>query len=393
MQKFVPNEQQSDGLRKAKSWYKSQYKQCFEISGIAGSGKTTLVYHIIEELGLTLNDVVFVAYIGKASLALTMKGTPATTIHHLIYDVVDTIKTDEYGEPIKEPITGRPLTVTSFVKKKQLHPSIRLIVVDEGAMVNTKIAEDLMSFNIPMIILGDRNQLPPVMGSSMFLNNPDVILTEPMRQALDSPIIYLSQRAIKGQPIKIGKYSDKVYVISKDRLTDNMLVNSDVVICHKNSTREEINNHVRYNILKKTTQYPGVGEKIICRQNNWSTYISDNVCLINGLIGYVENVYLESYNKNSIKIDFRPEFLKDDMFKAIALDFKYICASYDDKLKMPRSYYNKFEYAYAITCHLAQGSEYSNVLVYNEDCWNRNLYKKWLYTAITRSSDSLILAL
>lgn len=390
---FIPNNQQKIGLEKAKSWFNNRNKQCFEISGIAGSGKTTLVYYIIQELGLTLDDVVFVAYIGKAALALARKGTPATTIHHLIYNVENVPKTDENGGIVYDPATNRPYTVAKFVKKDRLSSKIKLIVVDEGAMVSSKIAEDLMSFNIPMIILGDRNQLPPVMGQSVFLRNPDVLLTEPMRQSLDSPIIYLAQRAMRGQYIEYGKYSNNVMVVPKKDITNNMLLTSDVVICHKNSTREDINNKVRYDILKRRFQYPTIGDKIICRQNNWSLSIGEDIYLINGLIGYVENVHLETYDKHSICVDFRPEFLQNSLFHKLKIDYKYICSSYEDKLTMKRSFYNKFEYAYAITCHLSQGSEYDSVLVYNEDIFDKNFYRKWLYTAITRSSNSLILAI
>ena len=390
---FIPNDQQKDGLEKGKKWFKNQSKQCFEISGIAGSGKTTLVYHLIQEFNLKLENVAFVAFIGKAALAMCRKGTPATTIHHLIYDNIEVPKKDSEGNIVKDSTTGRALTVTQFVKKKSLPPHIKLIVVDEGAMVSTKIAEDLLSFNIPMVILGDRNQLPPVFGQPMFLSNPDVLLTKPMRQALDSPIIYLANKAIHGEPINIGNYGKNVSVIRKNDINDSLLVNSDVVICHKNSTRENINNHVRYKILNKKTAYPTIGDKIICRQNNWALSISEDISLINGLIGYVEDINMESYNGRSIKIDFRPEFLTTERFMGIDIDFKYICAPFDEKLKMSRSFYNKFEYAYAITCHLAQGSEYDSVLVYNEDIFNRTYYNKWLYTAITRSSNTLIIAI
>lgn len=390
---FTPNAQQAEGLRKAKLWWNNRNKQCFEISGIAGSGKTTLVYHIIQELCISMNDVVFCAFIGKAALALCRKGTPATTIHHLIYDVVDTPKKDANGNDVIDPSTNRVVTVPRFIKKPNLAPNIRLIVVDEGAMVGSSIAKDLLSFNIPMIILGDHNQLPPVFGQPEFLNFPDVALTEPMRQSLDSPIIYLAQRAMKGQRIEVGKYSDDVYVVDKRNLTDNMLMYADVNICHKNETREEINRHIRYDIMKRPHLYPTRGDKIICRQNNWQMCLNNEIYLINGLIGYVENIQLESYNKRSVKIDFRPEFLEHDYFRDVELDWKYITSSFEDRKSMSRSFYNKFEYAYAITCHLSQGSEYEKVLVYNEDIYDKNFYRKWLYTAITRSSKSLILAI
>ena len=56
------------------------------------------------------------------------------------------------------------------------------------------------------------------------------------------------------------------------------------------------------------------------------------------------------------------------------------------------TYFNKFEFGYAITCHLAQGSQYNNVLVYNERMGDDAYYNKWLYTALTRAIDKLDVA-
>ena len=91
-----------------------------------------------------------------------------------------------------------------------------------------------------------------------------------MRQALDSPIIYLAHRAMNGKFIRPGKYGNSCYVINKDMITDNMLVKSDVVICSRNLTRYNLNQHIRHDILKIDTDTPRVGEKLICRQNNWN---------------------------------------------------------------------------------------------------------------------------
>ena len=67
------------------SWYRSQTKQVYEISGAAGTGKTTLVMYLIQQLGLTLDEVLFVAYMGKAATQLARNGLPATTIPSAIY--------------------------------------------------------------------------------------------------------------------------------------------------------------------------------------------------------------------------------------------------------------------------------------------------------------------
>lgn len=386
---IILNEQQADAVKKAKKWWKSCSKQTFEISGIAGSGKSTIVKFLVDDIGLKTEDVLYVAYVGKATLALSRKGHRAQTIHSTIYTVELVPKKDENGKAVV--VNDKVVMVPIFNKKKSLPPNIKLIVLDEAGMTAEGISLDLLSFGIPMICLGDLNQLPPVFGESYFLQNPDVVLTEPMRQALDSPIIYLAQRAISGRKIHTGKYGNS-FVITKDEVSDKLLMSSDINICGTNKTRDMINTYVRGNILHKTVPYPTVGEKIICRQNNWTECIEDNIFLINGLVGYVEDIYMESYTKQSINIDFRPEFLENSCFYDIPIDYKHIVTPYNERQKSMKSYYNKFEFSYAITCHLAQGSEYPNVLIFDERIGTRDYYNRWLYTAITRASNSLILA-
>lgn len=382
--------EQKQALKVTKEWWNTQNKQVWEISGAAGTGKTTIVYHLIDEIGLKKENVLFMAYVGKATLALARKGNYAQTIHSTIYDVTEVPKTDEFGQEIIK--NNRVLTRFGFVKKESLPPNIQLLVVDEAAMVSKEIAADILSFNIPVIALGDRNQLDPVFGEPYFLRYPDVVLTEPMRQSLDSPIIYLSQLAMKGKYIKKQKYGDNCYVIDKSMITDDMLIKSDVVICGRNRTRDIINRHVRENIMKINKEYPISGEKLICRQNNWSKKIDDNIFLINGMVGYVENVYLETYNGRSIAIDFRPDFIDNEYFSRLVVDYKYLVGSYEYKLSSQRSFYNKFEYAYAISVHLSQGSEWNTVLVIDENYGTADFRKKSLYTAITRAKKKLIIA-
>ena len=111
-----------------------------------------------------------------------------------------------------------------------------------------------------------------------------------MRQALDSPILYLANMATKGEYIQTGKYGDSCFVIYEDEVTDNMLLKSEMTICGKNVTRDKINYHVRNDIHKIDKDYPVIGDKMVCRQNNWKLSIDNNIFLINGLVGYVENV-------------------------------------------------------------------------------------------------------
>lgn len=387
---ITPTKQQESAIKETLKWYKSKSTQYIEISGIAGSGKTTIVYMLIETLGLKHDEVLFMSYTGKATLALARKGNFAKTIHSTIYNIeLKPLIRD--GNAVKN-IHGNAIMVPEFRLKQELPPNIKLLVIDEAPMVPENMAKDILSFDIPIIALGDINQLPPVFGNPFFLREPNIRLTEPMRQALDSPIIYLAYKALNGEYISKGKYGDSCYVIPKDNVTDTMLTKSDIIICGKNSSRDYINDYIRTQINKIDKPYPIIGDKMICRQNNWSLQLDDTVYMINGLIGYVEDVDISTFDGKSISIDFRPEFEVEKMFKNVDIDYKHLVTPYD-KRGNGRSYYNKFEYGYAITCHLAQGSEYDNILIYNEFMGDREYYKKWLYTAITRSKKGIILSI
>ena len=78
------NEDQLFTAMDMEHWYHSGTKQTYEISGAAGTGKTTMVLYLIEQLGLSLDEVLFMAYMGKAATQLARHGLPAKTIHSSI---------------------------------------------------------------------------------------------------------------------------------------------------------------------------------------------------------------------------------------------------------------------------------------------------------------------
>jgi exodeoxyribonuclease-5 len=280
----------------------------------------------------------------------------------------------------------------SFAKKNSLPDNIKLLVIDEGSMVDKHIAADILSYGLPVLVLGDLNQLPPVFGDPYFLRKPDVVLTQIMRQSENNPIIWLSQQALKGKKIEFGQYG-KSHVIPKEQINDDLLKNTDIIICGKNETRQNINTYYRQTIMGAPSTNPMYGDKIVCRQNNWKLSIDDNINLINGLIGYIEDIYLDTYNGKSICIDFRPEFMPDQCFRKIPMDFQYLSQPVTDKTMNRFNFSNKFQYARAITCHLSQGSQYSKVLYYKERMGSWDYQRKLDYTALTRAEDEVVMAI
>lgn len=202
--------------------------------------------------------------------------------------------------------------------------------------------------------------------------------------------------AREGRPIQVGKYSAGVHVVPHDsmQVTDKILTKwADIILCGKNSTRNELNSYIREEVLGIDSLLPVKNDKLICRRNNWNISLpGDDVPLVNGMIGYVsEHIDKETINRNTFGLTFKPDF-SNEVFNLSANRLVFESTDIEQvKKEMNYGKGEKFEFGYAITTHLSQGSEWNNVVIYEEMLGGYEKHKKWLYTAITRSSKNLIL--
>src|SRR5262245_66016390 len=197
--------EQDAALKAVAEWLKAKPGRgntplIFRLFGYAGTGKTTLAKHIAEGVD---GKVLFAAFTGKAAQVMRNKGCQgASTIHSLIY------KTLESG--VEEP---------SFELWDEAPASrAKLIVIDECSMVDAELGRDLKSFAVPLLVLGDPAQLPPIQGGGYFTDaQPDAMLTEVHRQAQDDPIVRLSMDIRAGNRLVPGTYGD-TQVVTRDAL-------------------------------------------------------------------------------------------------------------------------------------------------------------------------------
>ena len=234
-------------------------QQVLQINGLAGTGKTSLVPQIIKARGLDYAEVAFAALTGKACQVLNKKGMPAQTIHSLIYRLVGI---DKNGVMYWE------LNKTSVIK------DCKLVVLDEVSMIPEEVATDLLSFNKPVLILGDHGQLPPIDGSSFFAQrSADAVLETIHRQAAGNPIIQLAHRVRTGlmfQCIKPGEYDDRIRVIQQCDVTDEDLLEVDQVICGLHETQFELTRRMRKALGFEDPLPVGPEEKLISTKNDRS---------------------------------------------------------------------------------------------------------------------------
>ena len=156
-------------------WYKHDVSEDFVYSGPAGTGKTSVLPYIINELGLEPDEVLYVAFTGKASSVLMQKGFDASTIHSAFFDLKE-VPLRRDGRLVMK--NGRAVTTLKFVEKEFISNRIKLIVIDEWSMVSEEFMKVIYKFGIPVIASGDKYQLRPVFGSCPFSERIKYNLTE-----------------------------------------------------------------------------------------------------------------------------------------------------------------------------------------------------------------------
>lgn len=388
------NASQQKVFNDAIDWWRRGTEQTFEISGPPGSGKSFLIDKIVKALKIDSNRIAPMAYTGSAAINMRTKGMySARTIFSWLYDFIEVPVLNDKGEPILDPVFNKPKFKMRFVPKSYL-PDIDLIIVDEAGMVPEEMRNIIDSMGIPVIAAGDIDQLPPVAGKSGYLTEPWKVhkLTEIMRQANDNTIVQFSQMLIKGIEIPHGKFKN-VTVLYEDEINDNMIAQSDIVICGKNTTRDNINNHIRHDMFGFTNPTPNLGERLVCRKNNWQIE-SGGINLTNGLVGNcITMIGPDSFNQKDVtfKMSFKPDII-DSYFKDIDVDLRYMTSDKkgrDALLETNFSKGNKFEFGYAITTHMSQGSEFNRGM-YFEEYLNKNINRNLHYVGITRFKQHCI---
>jgi len=354
--------EQARALDRVGQWLRGGGPQVFRLFGYAGVGKTTLARHIAAG---ARGDALFAAFTGKAALVLRSKGcVGASTIHSLIY----------YAS---ESADGAP----NFTLNRD-GPASRagLIVIDECSMVDEDLGRDLLSFGKPILVLGDPAQLPPIKGGGYFTEaEPDVMLTEIHRQAENNPIIRLARTVRDGGEIAWGDYGE-TRVIGRDEINAEMVLKADQVLVGLNRTRRMYNQRIR-TLLGRSEILPVAGDKLVCLRNDREKG------LINGGLWRVEELggVKKDYVRLRVRSEEEPEL---GVVKVAVLKAFFQGAEADLPWNIRRDS-DEFDYGYALTVHKAQGSQWDDVILFDESRSFREHRARWLYTGVTRAAKRL----
>ena len=426
---FTPSPQQADAIRAIVDWFQNRthQQQVFRLFGYAGSGKSTVITHAIQAIGIDVaassddedgarRCILFAAFTGKAALVMTRKGTPASTIHSLIYRVseatpeeINRVERDlldlqrglgrmgpaerAFAEMQISKLQLRIADIhkpTFLLNEQSLVRDADLIVLDEVSMVGPEMAADLLAFGKPILVLGDPGQLPPIKGTGAFTEaKPDIMLTEIHRQAGESAIIRLATMARQGIDIPPGEHDAHVWKLPRNAVRPDQMLRGGQVICGRNDTRRWLNSQIKQAAGFPAPYPAGQDEKLICLKNR------HDLGLVNGMFLSLADIRHESdlafsatvTTEDGVAISGRHRFYKGHYDDHVRYDRERLTRDYREMRGLIES-----SWGYAITCHKAQGSQWTNVVVYDDGlsrtAEDRN---RWLYTAITRAERGLVI--
>ena len=354
--------QQEAALSAVSAWLKRGEPQLFRLFGYAGTGKTTLARQLAADCD---GDVCFAAFTGKAGVVLRGKGCrEARTIHSLIYR----LRESDAEEPVFVLNDDSPASKAD------------LIIIDECSMVDEELGRDLLSFGKPVLVLGDPAQLPPVKGGGFFTEaEPDAMLTEVHRQAADNPIIRLSMMVREGRRLALGEYGGS-RVMPRSGIDASMVQGADQVLVGMNKSRRGFNARIR-ELAGHADPYPQAGEKLVCLRNDKTKG------LLNGGLWTVKTKAATRSGK--LRYGVVPE---DDAARKptrIAVRPEYFTEGEEGVPPAFRRNSDAFDYGYVLTVHKAQGSQWDDVVLFDESGAFREHRNRWLYTGITRAAERL----
>lgn len=397
--------------------------------GFAGTGKSTILPFFIEACGLKVEtDVAFLAPTGKAAKVMTAKlrdqgiNKQATTIHRAIYkpkglkhvaiesqikqikELIETVgpaEKIELGRHLKILYKDLDRAYDRHAPSFQLDPAapavrgVQLVVVDEASMVGEHIADDLLSFGTPILAIGDSGQLQPVGDTPGFMiREPDNRLTEIHRQALESPIIRASKDVREGRSLQYGSHGGgalRVLRRNEDDVTFDQ--NRDVqIIVGKNATRHRMTRKLR-EACGLYAAGPSVGEVMIVTRNSQKhpNLVNGTMLMITSDTGELHSgdvtcrIYATDEDKMPYALTAIQGILEENYLGAktwTASKGSVINAMGDKECHL-------IDWGYVITGHKSQGSQWRDVCVHDESSVFREQEKEWLYTCITRASETL----
>ncbi|MBR5323611.1 MAG: AAA family ATPase [Muribaculaceae bacterium] len=441
---YTPTEEQALVMAKLVTFvFRATGRDVFLLKGYAGTGKSSLVGALVKTLSQFSMKSVLLAPTGRAAKVFGLyANTPAYTIHKKIYR----------QKSFSPDMTG--FTLTDNRHKQTLFIVDEASMIADSADSTGHLLSDLIEYvysspGCKLILIGDTAQLPPVGQyntpaldalslSEYNLRVTEVTLTEVIRQSLTSGILYnatklrkaMSDEDFSTPKIELQGFPDIKSITGAELIEElessysRTGKDETIIITRSNKRANLFNDGVRARILYREAELES-GDLLMIAKNNyfWGEKIEQIDFIANGDVAQVLRVrgYNEMYGFRFADVTLRLIDYDVDIDAKIMLDtlhlehpslpaelnnqfFTKVMEDYADvrtkrerikRVKLDK-WFNALQvkYAYAVTCHKAQGGQWQNVFIdmgnISEESVSIDFFR-WLYTAFTRATDKLYL--
>ncbi|NMC39955.1 MAG: AAA family ATPase [Bacteroidales bacterium] len=445
----LPTADQDAALKKIASFLSlTECDIIFLLTGYAGTGKTTLISSVVKTLGLLRRKTVLMAPTGRAAKVLTsVTGHQANTIHKKIYR--QKTSKDPFGRFVLDRNLARD---TIFIVDEASMVSNNS--GDTSLFGSGRLLEDLIEYvysgqNCRLMLVGDTAQLPPVGSEVSPALDPEVIrgfnfwiesaeLKEVLRQSLCSGILVNATRVreqimngdLSRPALDCSGFDDIIRLPGNDLLEelavsyDKCGLDGTIIVVNSNKQANRYNQGIRNRIFFREEEI-SPGDMVMVVKNNYSLADEEDPYrfIANGDIAKVLKVrkYEERYGFRFAVMELRfPDYAMEVetlvMLDVLHLDspalpadrsnelFNALLEEYSSiRIKRKRyeairedPYFNalQIKFAYAVTCHKAQGGQWERVFI-DQGMFNRAEvsvdYLRWFYTALTRATGKVYL--
>ena len=444
---FEPTEQQTQLIESLGVFLMStDNEKCFLLCGYAGTGKTSVISALVRALNELKQKTILLAPTGRAAKVISgYSGFPAFTIHKKIYR-------QKSMSEFRFQLADNLNTHTLFIVDEA---SMISNTGSDSAFGSGRLLDDLVEFvysgqGCSLLLLGDTAQLPPVMQphSPALERNKllgyglkvyEFTLTHVVRQALESGILHnatllrqqlLDEKTSDFPKFELDGYSD-IKKLSGMELIDEIQrsyegvgVEDTIVVTRSNKRANIYNNGIRARVMMKEDELTN-GDLLMVTRNNyfWNKPYKEIDFIANGDILQVMRVrkHHEMYGFRFVdltlrSLDYEWEIdariwldalqsespaamneMTNKLFLSVAEDYPEIGNKKELYKKiLDNEYYNALQvkFAYAVTCHKAQGGQWKKVFIDSGQLTDEQLnsdFYRWLYTAITRATETVFL--
>jgi len=447
--KVEPTPSQVELFKNLASFTIEQNKnELFLVKGYAGTGKTTSLSAYVKVLKSFGIKVILLAPTGRAAKVLSAYSeTQAYTIHKKIYR--QRSSNDGFGQFVLDKNLSANTVFIVDEASMISNQKVENNVFGSGFLLTDLLEYVYNQRNCKLIIVGDTAQLPPVGltlspaldGSHLLQNIKAVVvveLTHVVRQAENSGILYnasklrdrLFQSDFQVPIVYLKNFSDFLSLPGNEiieNITDSYArvgIDETLIICRSNKRANKYNQGIRNQILGREEEI-SAGDLLMVVKNNyfWLNEYPEADFIADGDIVEIKRVhsYKQLYGFRFVRctirlvdynIELEVNLLLDALHSeaaALSADenkklFYNILEDYSD-LKPKRKqfdgvktneYFNALQvkYAYAVTCHKAQGGQWKEVYIDAGYITRETIdseYVRWLYTAITRATEKVYL--